>query len=314
MTRDRDIRHFVDIADLSADDLRSILDESARLKAARAGRPKAAHDDDPVLAGHMLALIFEKPSTRTRVSFDVAMRQLGGDTLMLSSTELQLGRGETVPDTARVLSRMVDAIMIRANDHDAVRELAQWSDVPVINGLTPRSHPCQIMADLLTLHEHTGSISDAVVGWTGDGNNVALSWLHAAALLGFEFRLACPRELSIAAADMEWARSLNDKITVVQSPADAVAGANCVVTDAWISMGDTDVERRTELLTPYQVDEALMKNAAADAIFMHCLPAYRGREVSQEVLEGPQSVVFDEAENRIHAQKGILAWCLSAGS
>jgi ornithine carbamoyltransferase len=312
MTRQREISHFVDICDVSRDDLVRILAISARLKAARAGKRRGERDAGAPLAGTMLALIFEKPSTRTRVSFDVAMRQMGGDTLMLSANELQLGRGESIADTARVLSRLVDAIMIRSGDHDAVVELARWSQVPIINGLTPRSHPCQIMADLLTLEEHTGTIADAVVGWVGDGNNVALSWIHAAALLGFELRLACPPELAPQTSDLAWARALNPRIAMVDTPGDAVANATCVVTDAWVSMGDTDIDRRKALLAPYRVDAALMARAHVDAVFMHCLPAYRGNETTEEVIEGPQSVVFDEAENRLHAQKGILAWCLDA--
>ncbi len=310
MTQSKDIRHFLDICDLSTEQLRAVVDNALAMKQARAGAPKGAREPGEPLKDRLIALIFEKPSTRTRVSFDVAMRQMGGDTLMLSSAELQLGRGETVSDTARVLSRMVDAIMIRSGSHESVVELAELGSVPVINGLTPRSHPCQIMADLMTLKEHTGRLEDAVVAWSGDANNVARSWLHAAARLGFEFRIACPAEFSLPEDELAWARNLNSRIAQMDAPADAADGAHCVVTDAWVSMGDSDVERRTRLLTPYRVDADLMKCARDDAIFMHCLPAYRGREVSAEVIDGPQSVVFDEAENRLHAQKAILGWCL----
>ncbi len=305
------IRHFIDIADLSGNELRAILEESARMKRGRLGLGKAVREPDAPLAGRMMALIFEKPSTRTRVSFDVAMRQMGGDTLMLSSTELQLGRGETIQDTARVLSRMVDAIMIRSGNHEAVCELAAHAEVPVINGLTPRSHPCQIMADLLTLAEHKGDLEDTVVAWSGDGNNVALSFIHAAAKLGFSLRLACPEEFSPDPDDLKWAQALNSNIVLTRDPVEAAAGADCIVTDAWVSMGDTDAELREAALEPFRVDADLMAHAAKDAIFMHCLPAYRGKEVTEEVLESPMSVVFDEAENRLHAQKGILAWCLN---
>ena len=312
MTAPGAVRSFLDIADHPREDLRAILDASARMKAGRNGRAKGALDPDPPLTGKLLAMIFEKPSTRTRVSFDVAMRQLGGQTLPMSGQELQLGRGETIYDTAQVLARMVDAIMIRTTAHRDVEQLATHSQVPVINGLTAHSHPCQVMADLLTLEEHKGALEDQVVAWTGDCNNVALPWIHAAALFGFEFKVACPDEYGPGAELLEWARDHDAALTVTDDPAAAVDGATCVVTDAWVSMGDTDVDHRRRIFADYKVDAALMARAAKDAIFMHCLPAYRGEEVTDEVIDGAQSVVFDEAENRLHVQKGILAWCLGA--
>jgi len=255
-------------------------------------------------------MIFEKPSTRTRVSFDVAMRQLGGQTIGLNGADLQLGRGEPISDTARVLSRYVDAIMIRANMHETVTELAANATVPVINGLTEKSHPCQIMADIMTFEERLGPIGGQSVAWVGDGNNVAVSWMHAAARLGFKLRIACPAQLKPEASMIEWVKREGADVLVTDNPEEAVAGASCVVTDTWVSMGQTDATRRKQLLGPYAVDDRLMNRAGKDAIFMHCLPAYRGHEVTSEVIDGPRSVVFDEAENRLHAQKAILAWCL----
>jgi ornithine carbamoyltransferase len=257
----------------------------------------------------VLALIFEKPSTRTRVSFDIAMRQLGGQSLTLSHTDLQLGRGESVSDTARVLSRYVDAIMIRANSHTTLAELAAHSSIPVINGLTDRTHPCQVMADIMTFEERLGPIKGRTVAWVGDGNNVAVSWIHAAVRFGFTLRLACPEELSPESAALDWAKREKADISVSTDPIKAVRGVDCVVTDTWVSMGQTDAARRKKLLKPYRVDAELMSKANKNAIFMHCLPAYRGNEVTEDVLEGPQSAIFDEAENRLHAQKAILAWC-----
>ena len=257
-------------------------------------------------------MIFEKPSTRTRVSFEVGIRQLGGQAVVLNSHDMQLGRGETIADTARVLSRFVDAIMIRTFGADRLTELAKYATVPVINGLTDISHPCQVMADLLTFEEHCGPRAGLGVPWCGDGNNVARSWMEAAARFGFTLRLATPAELAPPEATVRWAREHGATIELTRSPEEAVAGARCVITDAWVSMNDKDVASRHNLLASYQVNAALMRKAAPDAIFMHCLPAHRNEEVTDEVIDGPQSVVFDEAENRLHAQKGVLAWALGA--
>lgn len=310
MATSSSIRHFLDLHEIDADTLRAILDHAHAMKAAGGKRvPKKlrpAGVDDCVLV-----MIFEKPSTRTRVSFDIGMRQLGGQVLMLNQNDLQLGRGESIADTARVLSGYADIVMIRANSHDTVLGLAQHSSIPIINGLTDKSHPCQIMADILTFEETVGPITGRTVAWVGDGNNVAISWVHAAARFGFELRLACPKELYPDKDVLAWAKREKAKVAVMTDPNKAVAGADCIVTDTWVSMGQTGAAQRKKLLTPYRVDGALMAKAAKDAVFMHCLPAYRGNEVTEEVLEGPQSVVFQEAENRLHAQKAILAWCLS---
>ena len=255
-------------------------------------------------------MIFEKPSTRTRVSFEVAMRQLGGDTIFLNTTDSQLGRGETIADTARVLSRYVDAIMIRTNQPQKLDDLARYATVPVINGLTDTSHPCQIMADVMTLQEHKGTAAGRVVAWCGDGNNVAASWIHAAVRFDFTLRLACPEVLSPSPQLLDWARREGGQVQLTTDPEEAVAGADCVVADTWISMGVEAETNRHNLLAPYRVDERLMAQAKPDAIFMHCLPVKRGEEVTAGVVDGPQSAVWDEAENRLHAQKGILAWCL----
>jgi ornithine carbamoyltransferase len=263
------------------------------------------------LAGRTLAMIFDKPSTRTRVSFDIAMRQLGGDTLMLTGQEMQLGRGETIADTARVLSRYVDIIMIRTLEHEMLTELARHATVPVINGLTRRSHPCQVLADVMTFEQHRGAIRGKTVAWTGDANNVLASWMHAAERFAFNLRVATPPELAPKRWLLDWVAASGAAIKLGHDPEEAVAGAHCVVTDTWVSMGDKDGQRRHNLLQPYQVNARLMRHAHPDAVFMHCLPAHRGDEVTAEVIDGPQSVVFDEAENRLHAQKGILAWCLS---
>jgi ornithine carbamoyltransferase len=265
------------------------------------------------LGDKTLAMIFEKPSTRTRVSFDIAMRQLGGDVIMLTGQEMQLGRGETIADTARVLSRYVDAIMIRILDPDALAELAEHATVPVINGLTRRSHPCQVMADVMTFEEHRGPIRGRTVAWTGDANNVLASWLHAAERFDFQMRVASPPELAPKKWLTDWVKGSKAAIHIGTDPDQAVKGADCVVTDTWVSMGDRDGARRHNLLKPYQVNARLMACAKPGALFMHCLPAHRGEEVTDEVIDGPQSVVFDEAENRMHAQKVILAWCLHAG-
>lgn len=301
-------RHFLDLHQIDAKTLRRILDNAHAMK--RAGKRVPAALRPKGIEDATLVMIFEKPSTRTRVSFDVAMRQLGGHGLSLNHTDLQLGRGESVADTARVLSRYADAIMIRANAHQTVVDLAENASIPVINGLTEKSHPCQIMADVLTFEEHLGAIKGRTVAWVGDGNNVAVSWMHAAERFGFTLRLACPEHLMPESGALSWARAEKAAISVGTDPEKAVKGADCVVTDTWVSMGQTDAPRRKKMLAPYAVDGKLMSKAAKGAIFMHCLPAYRGHEVTQEVLEGPQSVVFDEAENRLHAQKAILAWCL----
>jgi ornithine carbamoyltransferase len=294
-------RHFLDIDQYPAGELRDIIDLGFAYKAGRRGRP---------LEGKTLAMIFEKPSTRTRVSFEVAMRQLGGEVIMLNTADSQLGRGETVADTARVLSRYVDAIMIRTNHAEKLADLARHATVPVINGLTDSSHPCQIMADIMTLQEKKGPVDKAVVAWSGDGNNVAVSWVHAAVRFGFDLRLACPEELALPQQVIDWARHEGGRVVLTGEPDQAVAGADCVVTDTWVSMGAEASVNRHNLLAPYRVDERLMAKAKPDAIFMHCLPAKRGEEVTAGVIDGPQSVVWDEAENRLHVQKGILAWCL----
>lgn len=300
------VRHFLDLDLLDAATLRLILDRGLALKRAQKG---GAAPGKP-LAGKTLALIFEKPSTRTRVSFEVGMRQLGGEVVVLDSQGSQLGRGETVGDTARVLSRYVDAIMIRTDSVSKLTELAGCGSVPVINGLTDRSHPCQIMADVMTFEEHRGPITGRVVAWSGDGNNVANSWIHAAARFEFELRLACPHSLKPPRALIEWANANGGRVSFADSPQAAVTGADCVVTDTWVSMNHKDRGERINLLLPYRVDEALMARAKPDALFMHCLPAHRGEEVTDAVIDGRHSVVWDEAENRLHIQKAILTWCL----
>ncbi|PJA61007.1 MAG: ornithine carbamoyltransferase [Rhodobacterales bacterium CG_4_9_14_3_um_filter_71_31] len=307
-------RHFLDLAATSAADLRAMLDAARAMKAARAGLPKGTADADRPLAGRVLAMIFEKPSTRTRVSFDMAMRQLGGETILLNGHDMQLGRGETLADTARVLSRYVDAIMIRTTAHEKLLELAAHADVPVLNALTDDSHPCQVMADVMTIEEHRGAIAGKKVAWTGDGNNMAQTLIEAAGRFGFALALATPQALDVAPRYLDWARREGADVTVTRDPAEAVAGADAVITDTWLSMGDQGAarERRHNLLRPYQVDAALMARARPDALFLHCLPAHRGEEATAAVLDGPQSVIFDEAENRLHAQKGILRWCLEA--
>jgi ornithine carbamoyltransferase len=300
------IRHFLDLIDVPAAELRRMIDLARAMKAKR-----LAHERP--LAGKTLAMIFERPSTRTRVSFEVAMRQLGGDVIMLTADEMQLGRGETIGDTARVLSRYVDAIMIRALDPEAVVELARFATVPVINGLTRRSHPCQVMADVMTFEEHRGPIRGRTVAWSGDANNVLTSWLQAADRFAFRMRVATPPELAPKKPLIEWVKSSGAAIKLGTDPEEAVKGADCVVTDTWVSMGDRNGARRHNLLKHYQVNARLMALARPDSLFMHCLPAHRGEEVTDEVMDGPHSVVFDEAENRLHAQKGILTWCLEGG-
>ena len=299
------VKHFLDLDRFDTKTLRDILD--------LAGSLKRAHADGvskPVFAGKTLVMIFEKPSTRTRVSFQVGMQHLGGQVVVMSDAESQLGRGESIADTARVLSRYADAIMIRTDDPKKLEDLGVYATVPVINGLTNYSHPCQIMADVMTYEEHRGPIKGRVVAWSGDGNNVANSWIHAAVRFGFTLRLACPDSLKPAPEILQWAVSEGGDITVTDDAAAAVDGADLVNADTWVSMGDADADARMKLLEPFRVDQALMAGAKADALFMHCLPAHRGEEVTDEVMDGPQSVIWDEAENRLHAQKGILAWCL----
>ncbi|MEQ8266334.1 MAG: ornithine carbamoyltransferase [Parvibaculum sp.] len=305
------LRHFLDLHEVAPQELKAILEDSKSRKGLRNGKGHAEPDADKPLKGKLLAMIFEKPSTRTRVSFDVAMRQLGGETLLLNGGDMQLGRGETIADTARVLSRYVDAIMIRTTDHEHLMELAGNATVPVVNGLTNQSHPCQLMADVMTFEEHRGPITGRRIAWVGDGNNMATSWIHAAGQLDFELRIACPPELAPARAALDWAKKRGAKILVTSDPLEAVAGVDCVTTDTWVSMGDSEetAARRHNLLAPYQVNARLMAAAGKDAIFMHCLPAHRGEEMTADVIDGPASVVFDEAENRLHAQKGVLAWC-----
>jgi ornithine carbamoyltransferase len=301
------VRHFLDLIDIPKPTLAGLIDTSRAMKAERSrGVHKAS------LAGKTLAMIFDKPSTRTRVSFDVAMRQLGGEAIMLTAQEMQLGRGETLADTARVLSRYVDAIMIRILDADAVAELAKYASVPVINGLTRKSHPCQVLADVMTFEEKKGPIRGRTVAWSGDANNVLASWMHAAERFDFDLRVATPAELRPKKWLMDWVKKSGGSIAIGEDPEAAVKDADCVVTDTWVSMGDRDGKYRHNILKRYQVNTRLMGKAKPDAIFMHCLPAHRGEEVTDEVIDGPRSVVFDEAENRLHAQKGLLAWCLHA--
>lgn len=303
------LRHFLDLSDFSQGSLRSMLDAGRDIKARR--RTPAAANDKP-LAGKVVAMVFEQPSLRTRMSFDVGIRELGGEPVMVTGKEIELGEREAIADTARVLSRFVDAIMIRMLNHDQLVELATYATVPVINGLTKRSHPCQVMADLLTFEERKGPIKGRRIAWTGDFNNVLASWMHAAARFDFQLAIATPEELQPRADLVAWAKDQGADVIVGRSPEEAVEGADCVITDSWVSMGDADWERRHNLLTPYRVDERMMSRAGKDAIFMHCLPAHRGEEVTDAVMDGPQSAVFDEAENRLHAQKGVLAWCFGA--
>lgn len=301
-------RHFLDLVDAGGDAIAAMLNDALSRKAARAGWPMGRPDADAPLAGHVLAMIFEKNSTRTRVSFDMAMRQLGGSAIVLEAGVTQLGRGETIADTARVLSRMADAIMIRTDDHAKIEELAAHAGVPVINGLTDASHPCQIVADLLTVIEHGKALPGLEVAWLGDGNNVLNSIVEAAGLMRFNVRMGVPEGYDPDPGYVERARSAGARITLHRDPHDAVAGAQVVVTDTWVSMGQSGAEARIAAMTPFQVNEALMRRAAPDALFLHCLPAHRGEEVTDAVLDGPQSVVWDEAENRIHAQKSVLRW------
>lgn len=308
------MRHFLNLSDAGGDAIAAMLADAIDRKAARVGWPKGRVDADAPLAGHVLGMIFEKNSTRTRVSFDMAMRQLGGETMLLNAAEMQLGRGETLADTGRVLSRYVDAIMIRTTGHAKLMELADAATVPVINALTDDSHPCQVMADVMTIEEHRGPIAGKRLAWTGDGNNMAQTLIEAAGRFGFALRLATPEALDVEPRYLDWARAEGADVRVSRDPRDAVRGADAVITDTWLSMGHQGEarERRHNLLRPYQVDAALMAEARADALFLHCLPAHREEEATAEVMDGPQSVIFDEAENRLHAQKGVLRWCLGA--
>jgi ornithine carbamoyltransferase len=303
------IRHFLSLSDAGGDGVAAMLADALDRKAARASWPRGKADADAPLAGHVLGMIFEKASTRTRVSFDMAMRQLGGGALILDSGTSQLGRGESVADTARVLSRMVDAIMIRTDDHAKAEELARHASVPVINGLTDRSHPCQIVADLLTVMERGKPLPGLELAWMGDGNNVLHSLLEAAGLFKFNVRVATPAGYEPQAEFVELARAGGAAVTLTQDAAEAAAGADAIVTDTWVSMGQEHTHNKLAAMAPYQVGAKLMGAAKEDALFLHCLPAHVGEEVTEEVFEGPQSAVFDEAENRIHAQKSILLWC-----
>ena len=307
------MQHFLDINQIDQQHLRGILDDATRIKTARAELPKGTLDKEQPLAGQMVALIFEKPSTRTRVSFDLGVRQMGGQTMVLSGSEMQLGHGETIADTARVLSRYVDLIMIRTFEEATLLEMAEYATVPVINGLTNRTHPCQIMADIMTYEEHRGPIRGKRVVWTGDGNNVCASFIHAAGQFGCDFVFSGPATLDPEAGFVTEARAKGVKIEIMRDVAAAVRGADLLVTDTWISMHDSQTarERRHNQLRPYQVNDALMAEAKPDALFMHCLPAHRNEEVTSSVMDGSHSVVFDEAENRLHAQKAIMRWCLS---
>jgi ornithine carbamoyltransferase len=299
-------KHFLDLSLHEPDVLRDIVDLGRAFKSGNAGSKAEGTG-----RGKTLALIFEKPSTRTRVSFEVGMKQLGGDVVVLTPTEMQIGRGETIADTARVLSRYVDAIMMRTVDANRLNDLARYATIPVINGLTSNSHPCQLMADVMTFEERLGPIAGRTVAWLGDGNNMACTWIQAAARFGFELRLACPELLTPPDAVVEWARANDATIIQTLHPEEAVSNADCVVTDTWVSMGDEGDDHRHSLLRPYRVDDRLMSFAKPEALFMHCLPAHREEEVTATVLDGPKSAVWDEAENRLHAQKGILSWCLS---
>ena len=303
------LRHFLDRSDAGGDAIAAMINDAIDRKAARGGWPKGKPDADAPLAGHVLAMIFEKNSTRTRVSFDIAIRQLGGTPLILDAATSQLGRGETIADTARVLSRMADAIMIRTDDHAKIEEMARHATVPVINGLTDRSHPCQIVADLLTVIEHGKALPGLEVAWLGDGNNVLHSILEAAALMQFNVRVGTPKGYEPEAEFVEMARAAGSQVTLTNDATEAVAGADIVVTDTWVSMGQDHAHNKLAAMAPFQVNDALMAGAKTDARFLHCLPAHVGEEVSESVFEGPQSVVFDEAEKRIHAQKSVLLWC-----
>ena len=302
-------RHFLNLADAGGDAIAAMLNDAIDRKAARQGWPKGKADADAPLAGHTLAMVFEKNSTRTRTSFEMAMKQLGGDSIFMASGQMQLGRGESIADTARVLSRYVDAIMIRTDDHAKVEELAHHASVPVINGLTDLSHPCQIVADLLTITEHGKSLPGLELAWLGDGNNVLNSIVEAAGLFQFNVRIAVPQGYESDDSFIESARAAGANVTLTRDAAEAVRGADVIVTDTWVSMGQEHAHNKIAAMMPYQVNEQLMAMAKADAKFLHCLPAHRGEEVTDAAIDGPQSVIWDEAENRLHAQKSILRWC-----
>lgn len=306
------MKHFLDIHKVTAKDLRNIIDMAHEMKAARKGMTKGAPDRNPPFKGYMVALIFEKPSTRTRVSFDVGVRQMGGETMVLSGKEMQLGHGESIADTARVLSRYVDLIAIRTFEEATLLEMAEYASVPVINGLTNRTHPCQVLADIMTYEEHRGSISGKKIVWSGDGNNVFASFAHASTQFGFDLTFTGPLQLNPEREWLDLAAENGRPITLVRDPSIAVKGADLVLTDTWVSMHDPESakERRYNQLRPYQVNEALMAKAKPDSLFMHCLPAHRNDEVTSAVMDGPHSVIFDEAENRLHIQKAIMRWCL----
>jgi len=302
-------RHFLNLTDAGGDAIAAMLNDAIDRKAARQGWPKGKADADAPLAGHTLAMVFEKNSTRTRTSFEMAMKQLGGDSIFMASGQMQLGRGESIADTARVLSRYVDAIMIRTDDHAKVEELAHHASVPVINGLTDLSHPCQIVADLLTITEHGKALPGLELAWLGDGNNVLNSVVEAAGLFKFNVRIAVPQGYESDDSFIESARAAGANVTLTRDAAEAVRGADVIVTDTWVSMGQEHAHNKIAAMMPYQVNEQLMAMAKADAKFLHCLPAHRGEEVTDAVIDGPQSVIWDEAENRLHAQKSILRWC-----
>ena len=304
------MRHFLNLSDAGGDAIAAMLNDAIDRKKARQGWPKGQADADAPLAGHTLAMVFEKNSTRTRTSFEMAMKQLGGDSIFMASGQMQLGRGETIADTARVLSRYVDAIMIRTDDHDKVSELAHYASVPVINGLTDLSHPCQIVADLLTVMEHGKALPGLELAWLGDGNNVLNSVVEAAGLFKFNLRIAVPEGYESDGSFIEIAKAAGANITLTRDAREAVAGADVVVTDTWVSMGQDHAHNKMAAMMPYQVNERLMAMAKSDAVFLHCLPAHRGEEVTDAVIDGPQSLIWDEAENRLHAQKSILLWCL----
>ena len=305
-------KHFLSLADIEPSELRSILGEAHRIKAARQGLPKGRLDPGAPFNGETLALIFEKSSTRTRFSFDMAMRQLGGSSITATSNDMQIGRGETIEDTAKVLSRFVDGIMLRANSHETLTTLAHNSNVPVINGLTDYNHPCQIMADLQTLEERGGDLKNMTLTWVGDGNNVAVSFINAAAKFGYHLRISCPEGYTVPGQTIEAARGAGAKIETITDPLKACENTDVVIADTFVSMGDIDAEKRLSELMSHQVNDALINAAAQNAIFLHCLPAHRGEEVTANVIDGPQSAVFDEAENRLHAQKAIIRWCLGS--
>lgn len=303
-------RHFLDLSDAGSAAINAMLEDALRRKTARVAAPRGQADSDAPLAGYTLAMIFEKNSTRTRVSFDMAMTQLGGKTIIMEAGSMQLGRGESIADTARVLSRYVDAIMIRTDDHQKVVDLARYATVPVINGLTDHSHPCQIMADLLTVKERGSSISGSSWAWLGDGNNVLHSVIEAAGLLNFEVRIACPEGYDPEPIVMDTARERGARVSIIRDPVEAVGNVDVVITDTWVSMGQSHAEEKLAAMQPYQVSADIMRHAASSALFLHCLPAHRGEEVTDEVIDGPQSAVWDEAENRLHAQKSVLLWAM----